>query len=468
MGISSENKNTDSQKGGKMSFIKKLRGKVSFNDVIKKTKKSEGSLINAYEAMDSKTKTYHKAYADHLNNLLQLDDYVNFNGMETIFKKVIMKDNFRTGHVSRKNPLLFKNYLIEGETTPSSFRREHIMTQLRYFLDKYFASRDQMFIKHLDITDITKDNFILSVVTIENVKKKKTIEHIDYLIDKKKFKSVLTDILTEAKKHLKRPSLSVSNNNEANHNEDLFNKNRKKRQQMLDGDSDDDKSKHSNRKRKSSNNSLTMGHSIKIKHNDKHTPKHNSLKGKTRGYTKKVSKKESLMNVSYLLNNISQTKKGKSRQMLSKYMTNYQKKERNNKIAKDKSDAEVKVKAEAEEKAKLQAKAEAEARNKAYELSKLEKGDMSTEQFQKQKDAILAADFTKPVDKVESFCNNIKSKEECFQHRGKCFFTDKTQLCKKDRNFKGNNNKLNNKNLKPTIGFDFQQPVRKNDNLLGM
>jgi hypothetical protein len=278
------------------------------------------------------------------------------------------------------------------------------------------------------------------------------------------------DILTEAKKHLKRPSLSVSNNNEANHNEDLFNKNRKKRQQMLDGDSDDDKSKHSNRKdrSKNSNNSLTRGHSIKIKHNDRHTPKHNSLKGKTRGYTKKASKKESLMNVSYLLNNITQKKKERSRQMLSKYMTNYQKKERNNKFAKDKADAEAKVKAEAEEKAKLQAKAEAEARNKAYELSKLEKGDMSAEQFQKQKDAILSADFTKPVDKVESFCNNIKSKEECFQHRGKCFFTDKTQLCKKDWKYKGNNNKLNNKNLKPTLGLDFQQSARKNDNLLGM
>ena len=457
--------NDSLQEGGKMSFIKKLKGKVSFNDVIKKTKKSEGSLINAYEAMDSKTKKYHKAYDDHLNNLLQLDDYVNFNGMETIFKKVIMKDNFRTGHVSRKNPLLFKNYLIEGETTPSSFRREHIMTQLRYFLDKYFASRDQMFIKHLDITDITKDQFTLSVATIENIKKKQIVDHIDYLIDKKIFKQVMTDILTEAKKHLKRPSLSVSNNNEANHDEDLFNKNRKKRQQMLDGDDgdDDDKSKHSNRKGKSRSNSLTRGTSIKIKHNERHTSKH-----KSKGETKKASKKESLMNIS-LFNNIIQKTKEKSRKMLSKYMTNYQKKDRNNKIAKDKADADAKEKADAEEKARIQAKQEMEARSKAYEISKLQQGDMSADEFQMKKDAILASDFTKPADPVESFCNNIKSKEECFTHKGKCFFTDKTQLCKKDRNFKANNSyKLNNKNLKPTIGFDFQQPVRKNDNLLGM
>jgi len=461
--------NASLQEGGKMSFIKKLRGKVSFNDVIKKTKKSEGSLINAYEAMDSKTKTYHTAYNVHLNNLLQLDDYVNFNGMETIFKKVIMKDNFRTGHVSRKNPLLFKNYLIEGETTPSSFRREHIMTQLRYFLDKYFASRDQMFIKHLDITDITKDNFILSVVTIENVKKKKTIEHIDYLIDKNKFKEALTDILSEAKKHLKRPSLSVSNNNEDNHDEDLFNKNRKKRQKMLDNEDDKDNKKGKSRRR---SNSLTRAASIKIKHNEKHTSKHNRSKGKPRGNTKKASKKASVMNISYLLDNISQTKKGKSRQMLSKYMTNYQKKDRNNKIAKDKADAEAKIKAEKEEKeekARLQAKSDAEARSKAYELSKLQQGDMSADEFQRKKDAILSADFTKPVDPIESFCNNIKSKEECFANKGKCFFTDKTQLCKKDWKYKGNNNhRLNNKNLKPTIGVDFQQPVQKNDDLFSM
>jgi len=152
--------------------------------------------------------------------------------------------------------------------------------------------------------------------------------------------------------------------------------------------------------------------------------------------------------------------------MLSKYMTNYQKKDRNNKIAKDKADAEEKKKAEEEEKAKIQAKAEAEARAKAYELSK---SHISPDNLDRKKDAILGADFSKPVDAAELYCSNIKSREECFANKGKCFFNDKMQICKKDWKYKGNNNhRLNNKNLKPTIGVDFQQPVQKNDDLFSM
>ena len=130
-------KNKNTMNGG---FFSKFgtKGKYSFTDVIKNTKKSEGNLINAYEELDTKAKKYNKSYVTHMDNIKMLDDYVNFNGMETLFKKVIMEDNFVKGHIDKSNPLLFRNYIIEGEVLPSTFRREHIMSQIRYFMNKSF------------------------------------------------------------------------------------------------------------------------------------------------------------------------------------------------------------------------------------------------------------------------------------------------------------------------------------------
>ena len=86
--------------------------------------------------MDARIQIYNKAYEKHLENLLLIDDFIHFNGMETLFKKVIMKDNFTNGKIDRSNPLLFQNYLIEGDISPSSFRKEHLIRQYIQFRTK--------------------------------------------------------------------------------------------------------------------------------------------------------------------------------------------------------------------------------------------------------------------------------------------------------------------------------------------
>ena len=60
------------------------------------------------------------------------------------------------------------HYHIEKEPTPSAFRREHILNQVRYILETSFAGREHMLIKYMSV-EIGKSQFLLHVITIENV-----------------------------------------------------------------------------------------------------------------------------------------------------------------------------------------------------------------------------------------------------------------------------------------------------------
>jgi hypothetical protein len=192
-------------------------GGDSFTKAIKRTKSSENKLINNYVDMDKVVKDYHKSYDTHLKNLEKLDDYANFHGMENLFKKVIMKDAFKNGKVDKSKQILFRNYLIEEETTPNAFRKEHIMRQINYVLDTYFAGREHMFIKHMRV-DVGKHKFILYITTIENIKKSREISHKDFVISTSETKKALKDILETTKKNLKRKSKLVEFNSRRSSN----------------------------------------------------------------------------------------------------------------------------------------------------------------------------------------------------------------------------------------------------------
>lgn len=191
-------------------FFKNTKSKekkhYSFEDVVKNTKKSEGKLIKTYEEMDNATRTYTKAYTDHLENLEILDEYAHFNGMVTLFKKILMKDNIKTGNIDKSNPILFKNYMIEGEVMPSTLRAEHIKRQIDYLRNKFFALRDNAFISFISISDITKTSFVCNIITIDNKKYNRKIEHEDYIVNKSEIKSALKEIIYTTKRNLKRDS----------------------------------------------------------------------------------------------------------------------------------------------------------------------------------------------------------------------------------------------------------------------
>jgi hypothetical protein len=208
-----------SSKGKKQEKIQEKRQEkrhYSFDEVVKNTKKSEAKLIKSYQDMDDITRLYTKAYVDHLENLNQLDKYAHFNGMVTLFEKVIMRDNIKTGNINTANPLFFRNYMVEGEVMPSVLREEHLKRQIEYFREKYFSSRDNAFINYITITEITKTSFVFNVIMIDNKKYNRKISHEDYLINKSEFKSALKDIIHTTKKNLKRDSRIIEYNEDTN------------------------------------------------------------------------------------------------------------------------------------------------------------------------------------------------------------------------------------------------------------
>jgi len=183
----------------------------SFESTIKKTKHSERALIKIYETMEDATTKYNKAYKTHLTNIKKVDDYAHFNGMEKLFRKVILKNNFKQGRVDKSNPLLFSNYRIMKEPQPSAFRREHILRQVDYILQSSFAGREKDLIKYLSV-EVGKSKFILNIVTIENIKKSRMIEHTDYIIDNSKTRSFFKEVLSATKKNLRRHSRVIEIN----------------------------------------------------------------------------------------------------------------------------------------------------------------------------------------------------------------------------------------------------------------
>ena len=181
----------------------------SFGGVIKKTKTSEANLIKNYESMEKATKDYNKSFKEHISNLNKLDDYANFTGMRNLFQKVIMKEVITQGaKVDTSMPLLFSNYHIEKEPTPSAFRREHILNQVRYILATSFAGREHMLIKYMSV-EIGRSQFILHITTIENIKKSRTLDHNGYVIDAGGTRAALKYILSATKKNLKRRTALV-------------------------------------------------------------------------------------------------------------------------------------------------------------------------------------------------------------------------------------------------------------------
>ena len=348
-----------------------LKGKYKFKNVVKNTKRSEMNLMNAYEDMDSKIKKYNKSYAIHLENIKVLDDYLNFNGIETLFKKVIMVDNFVKGHIDKANPLLFNNYKIKGELLPSEMRKAHLLTQVTFIMSKSISGSDQTFIKDIYVTDISKKEFVLVIITIDNLKDKKIIPHTDYLVDKTKVKEFIKEIISDTKKKLQRSS-KIAYFNGANHSIKL--------------------SKSSKTKTATKRNTKNSNNYLKISN-------------KKSGNVKSKSK---------------HTKKSEITSKLSEYMTDFEK------IRKAEKIKEEKQKAEAEAKAKQYAPAP-RANNKRGGILGQDYTPITTgypappgiqEQYQRNE--------------VEAKCRSFgQDMQRCNENAPECFF-DRNKGCKKN------------------------------------
>jgi len=208
------NNNNTEMKGGFRYFEEKPKTKkhISFDKLVKETKKSEGKLISSYEEMDKKSQDYAKSYKEHIENLEVLDDYAHFNGLTTLFQQVIMKDNIKTGKIDTSIPIFFRNYMIEGEVSPNVLREEHLKRQIDYLTDKYFSLTDKALINYVSIVDVTKSSFVFNVIMIDNKKYNRKIHHDDFIVDKNELKKNMKDIIHTSKKNLRRDNKILLDN----------------------------------------------------------------------------------------------------------------------------------------------------------------------------------------------------------------------------------------------------------------
>lgn len=399
-------------KGGKFNLSKialRLKGKYKFTDVVKRTKKSEINLINSYEEMDKKTKQYNKSYVEHLENVKMLDDFLNFNGIETLFTKIIMKDNFVKGHIDRSYPLLFSNYKIKGDIVPSDMRKEHLMAQIKYIINKSFPGSEHTFLKNLEIGDISKKDFVLNVTTIDNVKDKKIISHTDFIVDKPILKSSMRDIFTNTKKKLKRTSIVG-----------LF---------STKGSSGNSKA---SKKSKSKNSSVYHISNI-INKKDKLNSK--------KKHSKNISKSEKKIHDYFTIPvgaDKENTKKSVINRKLSEHMTSYEKYKRNN-------NDKAKAKAQADAKAKALAEAQAKAYKPADPREAILRGQNYTSPIKEGFPPERPVNPYQQQNEVDMRCKSYGADEAtCKANYPACYFTP-YQKCIKSRFYQNPNMAANQK-----------------------
>lgn len=199
------------------------KSKLTLKSIVKNTKHSEAKFINTFEEQErfnmyylklyeKMSRKYSKAYTEHLKNLELLDDRINFHGLVNVFKNLIMKYNMNTDQIDKESPLFFRNYLVSGDDSPSTFRREHLKQQIDFFMRKYFTPSDRQFIKYIEIDTLTTTSFSLNITTIDSKKYKNKIDHNEYIIDKNEIKQTLKNIIHTTKKNLKRSSGVISYN----------------------------------------------------------------------------------------------------------------------------------------------------------------------------------------------------------------------------------------------------------------
>jgi len=210
----------------KNKSLKKQSGKGLFNKFIKpinnlkltfrKAKTSETKLINAYEKLTKSVDNYYKIYNSHLENLIQLDTFLNNSNFESLFKNIIIKDHFKKNDsIDKTLPLLLRNFNIGDDTSAAALRRESLIKQIRYKMHVTFPEREQLLFKEIDVK-INSDNEIIMIIkTVENKDYKRNIKHDNFILNMAFLNRELKDIMKVVKENLQYESNihKINNNN---------------------------------------------------------------------------------------------------------------------------------------------------------------------------------------------------------------------------------------------------------------
>ncbi len=163
---------------------------------------SENELIDSYEALAASSKRYYDAYNSHIKNLITLDDIYAMNGLISTFRDTVLVDSFKhEDQVDRSNPLFLRNYLAGDETTPRNFRKEHMLSQVRYCIRK-FNPKDEILIQDVDLT-MEDGKALITIYTINGDTHERSVTvNEDFNLDLTKLKSDIREIIKSVKRKM--------------------------------------------------------------------------------------------------------------------------------------------------------------------------------------------------------------------------------------------------------------------------
>ena len=222
---SKNNRKNKLNKKGK-NFSKVQKGKGLFNgffkpvnnikETLRKAKTSETKLINAYEKLTESVDSYYKLYNSHLENLVQLDTFLNGSNFETLFKSIIIKEHFKKqDKIDRSLPLLLRNFNVGDDTSGTALRRESLIKQIRYKMYNTFPEREQALIKDIEVKISKEGELAMIITTIENKPYRRELKHNNFIINMAYLNRELKDIMRVVKTNLKYESnIHKVNNNE--------------------------------------------------------------------------------------------------------------------------------------------------------------------------------------------------------------------------------------------------------------
>lgn len=205
------NSNTDTinQKGGFLLDLlfgkdkeRHPQTKKAHSSVLNSSIDSEEELIKSYETLASVSRKYYEDYNKHLENLITLDDINGMTGLQSTFKNVIVKNLFKGyDKVDQSSPILLKNYLVSENTTPKFFRKEHLISQIRYKLAG-FALKDTLLISNYDVSMADNKAIIKFKMINGDMHEKSVAIDSNFNMDLSKLQTDLREIIKSMKKKM--------------------------------------------------------------------------------------------------------------------------------------------------------------------------------------------------------------------------------------------------------------------------
>jgi len=176
--------------------------KKTNKSILGASKDSEEKVIKSYENVAAASKKYYEDYNKHLENLITLDDINGMTGLQSTFKNIIVKNLFKgTDKVDQSSPILLRNYSVSENITPKYFRREHLISQVRYKLAG-FALKDTLLISQYDVS-MADNKAIIKFKMINGDTHEKSVSiDSNFNMDLSKLQSDLREIIKSMKKKM--------------------------------------------------------------------------------------------------------------------------------------------------------------------------------------------------------------------------------------------------------------------------